>query len=164
VAESHTIAQWGQGDRVSVPEVVVAAMWLVISPMPSTRLVSVCPGVSQRGGFMVAPIPDGVPVKIRSPGISGRIAESLAMICGTEMRRCDVHQRRCPQFGRTPKERKGFRAVDCYVYWRYWVGVTPTRSLNVVAKWLGVEKPTAALISVIVKLVVVSSVRAREIR
>jgi hypothetical protein len=40
----------------------------------------------------------------------------------------------------------------------------PTRFLNVVAKWLGVEKPTAVATSVIARAVVRSSTLARAMR
>jgi Major Facilitator Superfamily len=39
-----------------------------ISPMPSTQLRSSSPGCRKRCGVRATPTPDGVPVKIRSPG------------------------------------------------------------------------------------------------
>ena len=51
--------------------------------MPSMWVSTTSPALRKRGGLRAPPMPAGVPVKITSPGSSGRIAESSAIRRGT---------------------------------------------------------------------------------
>ena len=52
-------------------------------PTPSIQLTRTSPGRRNCGGVRAAPIPAGVPVKIRSPGSSGQTADRPAISSGT---------------------------------------------------------------------------------
>ena len=57
----------------SPPQPTFATQWLVIVPMPSIVVTIVSPGF--RKVPLVPPTPEGVPVKMRSPGSSVQMAE-----------------------------------------------------------------------------------------
>ena len=56
---------------------------VVSSPMPSMVLTSTSLGWMNRFGVRALPTPDGVPVKMRSPGYSVMIAERRSIRMGT---------------------------------------------------------------------------------
>ncbi len=51
-------------------------------PTPSTQLRRTSPGFKNIGGLRAAPTPEGVPVKMRSPGSSGHTDDRCATSCG----------------------------------------------------------------------------------
>ena len=51
-----------------VHRALLSTRWVWIVPMPSIVETSSSPGARNRGGVRVPPTPDGVPVKMRSPG------------------------------------------------------------------------------------------------
>ena len=63
---------------------VAATKRCFIVPMLSMWLVSTSPGASQRCGVRPRPTPEGVPVKMTSPGSSGTLADRFAISAGTE--------------------------------------------------------------------------------
>src|SRR2546429_381806 len=58
--------------------------------MFSIRLTTTSPGFKYLGGVRAIPTPDGVPVKIRSPGNRGHTADSCWISCGTGVIMADV--------------------------------------------------------------------------